>query len=366
MPHNILIIMLKSTFLSLKRWFFDISIYAKLVLILSVVLFVVGLLLIEWIQLEFHFVYIHHLKEYLPAEHLDSIFTGINILKEKVKWGMWVGGGILYVLSVYFIGFLSRWITRRVMHLAIMHQKIANGDLNLKTPVYGNDEIGRLETSFNEMVETLAIKEKYRRLLDQITDKTVVERLVKGEIELGGEERDVSILFCDIRGFTQLSSGIVPKDLIHLLNDHMTLLADIVEAHHGVIDKFIGDSLMVIFGSPRAYGNDAEDAFSAAKAMHEQRFYLNQKMNIPLQMGIGIASGKVVAGCMGSPKRMNYTVIGDRVNLASRLCAKAGPGEILIDQKTFDFLDHKTDIEPLLPLELKGFNQKVVAYRWGL
>jgi class 3 adenylate cyclase len=229
-------------------------------------------------------------------------------------------------------------------------------------PVRGRDEVAGLSAAFNEMAAGLAEKERYRAVLDLVADHEIAQELIDGRLTLGGELREVTVLFCDVRGFTALSEHMPPAEVIALLNAHMTALTTVVHAHHGVIDKFVGDSVIALFGAPRGTGRDAEHAVRAAREMIAARAALNAQGGRPLEVGIGIASGTVVAGCLGSADRLNYTVLGARVNLAARLCAQAGRMEILLDEETRR-LAGALAVEPLPPLALKGFSAPVQAYR---
>ncbi len=240
---------------------------------------------------------------------------------------------------------------------------IARGDLTVRVPVRRHDEVGRVAAAFNEMVAGLALKERYRSVLDVIADKAVAERLLAGAIALGGEMKEVSVLFCDIRGFTTLSERMPPHDVIAMLNEHMTALTAIVHAHHGIVDKFVGDALMAVFGAPTTTGDDALAAVDAARQMVDARRRLNATASPPLEIGVGIASGSAVAGCMGSAQRMNYTVVGERVNLAARLCAQAGPMQVLIDDTTRARVDARVAVEPVGNVRLKGFAAAVAVFR---
>jgi len=171
------------------------------------------------------------------------------------------------------------------------------------------------------------------------------------------------VLFCDIRGFTARTEHMAPADVIGFLNEHMTALTRIVHEHHGVVDKFVGDALMAIFGAPEAGVHDAYDAVRAGWRMLEARASLNAGARDALAIGIGIASGQVVAGCMGSLDRLNYTVVGERVNLAARLCSQAGPMEVLIDDPTRRQVADLVSVEALPAIKLKGFTTPVHAFR---
>jgi class 3 adenylate cyclase len=236
------------------------------------------------------------------------------------------------------------------------------GNFKVKVPVRSRDEIGELASSFNEMAEGLAQKELYRTVLNMVADEKVAHALVNGQLALGGEVREVSVLFCDIRGFTALTENMPPEQVIEMLNEHMTALMRVVKEHHGVLDKFVGDLLMAIFGAPARRENDTLNAGRCALQLIEERNRLNSTSRHQLQIGIGIATGNVVAGCMGSADRLNYTVLGERVNLASRLCSQAGPSQVLIDQNTKDKLGDLGRTTPLPALNLKGFRENVVAY----
>lgn len=148
-----------------------------------------------------------------------------------------------------------------------------------------------------------------------------------------------------------------------MLNEHMTALTRVIKAHGGVVDKFIGDCVMAVFGAPLRGGDDAVAAAQCAVRMIAERERANRTSRHVLRVGIGLATGPVVAGCMGSADRLNYTVLGERVNLASRLCAQAGPMEIVIDTNTRARLPESAVTEALAPLQLKGFEAGVRAFR---
>jgi class 3 adenylate cyclase len=229
--------------------------------------------------------------------------------------------------------------------------------------VRSRDEIGQLAFSFNEMAEGLAQKERYRTVLNQVADEEVAQKLISGEITLGGELRDVSVLFCDIRGFTPLTQNMPPGEVIEMLNEHMTVLMRVVKDHHGVLNNFVGDLLVAIFGAPVPRGNYTQDAAQCALRLIEERNRLNQSSRHKLQIGVGLATGNVVAGGMGSSDRFHYTVLGERVNLGSRLCSQAAAGDVLIDQDTRDRLGEMAVVETASALKLKGFSEPVQAFK---
>ncbi len=187
--------------------------------------------------------------------------------------------------------------------------------------------------------------------------------LARAESEL----RTVTVLFADIRGFTALSEKLSPEEVTQIINECFTLLAAEIEKVDGVIDKFMGDAIMALFGAPRAHENFPERAIIAAQGMLEQleQFSrrLEQRLGQTLQMRIGINTGPVVAGWIGSPGARSYTVMGDTVNLASRLEHGGRPGAIWVHETTYQQASYAFDFEPVGPLQVKGKSEPVQAYQ---
>ncbi len=189
----------------------------------------------------------------------------------------------------------------------------------------------------------------------------------EGSVQLGGSKRRVTVLFSDIRGFTSLSEAMSPDEIATLLTEYFTVMVEIVFEHGGTLDKFIGDAVMALWGAPIAHDDDPDRATRAAVAMQLALERLNDEWSRQgrprLSVGIGISLGDVFAGNIGSDRRLEYTVIGDAVNTAARLCAEAGPGEILIAEPLFRELATPPPGENLEPLPLKGKAQAVAVYR---
>jgi class 3 adenylate cyclase len=290
---------------------------------------------------------------------LQKLFRELAELRRKI---LGVGGLVLVVAFAVDLA-LAHGLTATIRELVAGTAQIQRGNFQVKVPVRSRDEIGGLASSFNEMAEGLALKEKYRSVLDKVTDKEVALQLMSGGVALGGELREISVLFCDIRGFTALTQNMDPAEVIRMLNEHFTPLTRVVYEHNGVVDKFVGDLIMAVFGAPKSYGNDALNAACCALEMIRERQKLNATSLYKIEMGIGVATGSAVAGCMGSQDRLNYTVLGKHVNLASRLCSKAGRMEVVIDKATLHRLGESQRVEPLAELELKGFSERVPAYK---
>lgn len=259
--------------------------------------------------------------------------------------------------------FLSRSLLRPVRALVRGTREIRQGKYATRVPVLRRDELGVLGESFNEMAGGLEERERYHNILVQVTDYEVARRLIRSP-SLGGERREVSVLFCDIRGFTAVTDGMAPEDVISMLNEHMTALTACVHECHGVVDKFVGDLIMAVFGAPESGGDDAGNAARCALEMVRLRSELNLVTQHPkLEIGIGVASGPAVAGCMGSENRLNYTVLGERVNLASRLCSAAPAGGVLLDAETVERLRGRAGGTWGDEMLLKGFSRAVRPFR---
>ncbi len=241
----------------------------------------------------------------------------------RLLWGL---AGLTLVGLAVSIGVgtrIARSVTRPVRVLAEDAGRVAQGDYSLHVDISQKDEIGDLATSFNHMVRGLAEKEKIRDLLGKVVSPAVAQRLLSKKIELGGEDVEVTVLFSDVRNFTALCEHRAPAEILTLINSYLTRISAVIEDHDGVIDKYIGDAVMALFGAPLAHDDDPLRAVKTAIGMRRVLAEFNLELAArdlpPLDIGVGINTAMVVAGNIGSPSRMNYTVIGDGVNLASRL-----------------------------------------------
>jgi adenylate cyclase len=187
------------------------------------------------------------------------------------------------------------------------------------------------------------------------------------EVKLGGEKRPVVVFFSDIRGFTSMSETMIPDEIATLLTEYFTEMVEIVFEHGGTLDKFMGDAIMALWGAPIQDEDAADRAIRAAMEQLSTLEKLNEKWAAEgrqqVGIGIGINFGEVFAGNIGSDRRLEYTVIGDAVNVASRLCSKAGAGEILVSEPFYRALTNPPEVEALEPLSLKGKAQAVPVYR---
>ena len=296
------------------------------------------------------------------AVPLESVLEPFSRIVRAMAWA----GAIALGFAVLLGSVLARGLSTPIRNLVAATGRVARGDYEFDVPVTSHDELGALATSFNEMIAGLRLKERYRGVLDKVVSREIADELMKGEVSLGGENREVTTMFADIRGFTALTEGMEPQRVIALLNEYARRGSDAVESEGGVVDKYVGDEVMAIFGTPLPQKNHALHAVRAALRLRDAMLELSEERvaqgEAPIGIGIGINTGNAVAGNMGSVKRLNYTVLGASVNLASRLCDVAAAGEILISAATYEAIRDDVDAVATAPRSLKGFAQDVMAY----
>lgn len=211
-----------------------------------------------------------------------------------------------------------------------------------------------------ELHAAVVDREASTRALREFVPSQVADRL--GSTPIEPEEVEATILFSDIRGFTTLSERLTPKEVASLLAAHLAAMAEVVLAHGGTIDKFAGDAVMAVFGAPDHVPDHAERALRCALAMQARQAELNEGAELPLEMGIGVNTGVVIAGTVGGAGRLEYTVVGDAVNVAQRLESVAGPGEVVASAGTVAAAPG-LPAEPAGAQEVKGRREPVEVYR---
>ena len=296
----------------------------------------------------------------------DKVFEGINATTRR---NMYLTAAVLSI-SILFIWFFSKTISTALKTLAGAARKIEGGVFEIDLTPKGRDEISYLTTSFNKMGTAL-------KIFGRFTNREIAVKAMRGEIKPGGFQKHASIFFSDIRGFTEKSetftkefgSGASDK-IVHWLNEYFTQMVDCVEKTSGVVDKFIGDAVMAHWGTAYTAGSPAKDAYNCVKAalmMRRALYELNKtrmpgdKANPEIVIGAGINTGIVTAGQLGSDMRMEYTVIGDPVNLASRIEALNKPlgTDILISEDTWNLVKFQFITEEMPSVTVKGKKKPV-------
>jgi adenylate cyclase len=275
---------------------------------------------------------------------------------------------IVLLIAIVFIWFFSKTISMPLQSLTAASAKIAAGDYELSLEAKTHDEIGVLTDSFVSMSRGLAERERLKTTFGRFTNKAVVERALSDDLTLGGETKTATIFFADIRSFTALSEKLEPREVVEFLNDYMTRMVACVEQTGGVVDKFIGDAIMGVWGGSSSAGSPAQDALSCVRTallmraaligFNQDRAAEKQKR---IRIGCGINTGAVVAGQIGSSNRMEYTVIGDAVNLASRTESLNKPlgTDILITENTWKLVKEKIVAQEMPAVHVKGKRKPV-------
>ena len=251
------------------------------------------------------------------------------------------------LIGLIFVGLaflFARTFTRPLKALTDSAGAIERGDLEqAHVAVSTEDELGRLTHTFNSMIDGIRARQRERDIFGRMVSPQVREKLLTGELKLGGENLRVSVLFSDIRGFSTMSEKMSPHDVVMLLNEYLKEMTEAVQPWGGYVNNFIGDAIVVIFGAPEARAECEFSAIRAAQAMKIRLDALNRRRaelgDPPIVTGIGISTGKVVAGQIGSLERFMYTVIGDAVNVAARLegLTKEFDGNpILVNSATYE------------------------------
>ena len=228
-----------------------------------------------------------------------------------------------------------------------------------------DEKIKGLVLAIEDITDVSKIKKTFKRYVS----KQVVDELLDDDakLNLGGEKREVTVLFSDIRGFTSMSEKMEPEKVVSTLNDYFSLMIDIVFKNNGTLDKIIGDELMIVFGAPTPSPDDTERAVQTAIEMQSKIETFNKQRNInkevPIKVGIGINKGLVVSGNIGSRDLMDYTVIGDTVNLGARLCSAAGPDEIITSSSVWFETKNIFKYKKLKPIKVKGKKEEIPVYR---
>ncbi|HOV14628.1 MAG TPA: adenylate/guanylate cyclase domain-containing protein, partial [Spirochaetota bacterium] len=306
----------------------------------------------------------HNLK-ILYINGINSIEMLIGILN----------GTIISLLYVFlFVRWTKKDIVSPIRELLSNMEKTKNGDLESFSIVRTNDEIGDLTEGYNSMLKGLQEREKIKHLFGQYLTKEISDEILKGNINLNGESYQATVMFCDIRDFTSISEKITTVEVFSFLNCYLDRMIDVILENNGIIDKFIGDGILAIFGVPVRSDNHSEDAVRSAFAMQKALKELNDDRikngQFPIKIGIGVHTGHLIAGNIGNSKKLEYTVIGDTVNIASRIekLTKEYSTSLLISETTFNNLKPGfVEIEKakkISDIEIRGKNERFNLYLW--
>lgn len=271
-----------------------------------------------------------------------------------------IGIGISYVIGTEF--------SRPIENLLRGTAEIMQGNFSYRSVHFKNDELGDLTLAFNDMAEGLRKKEIIKDAFGKYVNPEIVDMILAnpGGQWFQGKKVPATVMFTDIRGFTSFTEKTAPEEVVAALNDHFSTVTEIILNNGGQVDKFIGDSVLAVFGALMEYDDHAERAVRAAVTLQKAIRKENTgrvSVGASLKIGIGINSGEVIVGNIGSRQRMEYTVIGDTVNLASRLTHMAPPGEIIVSDSTHAMTAGVIRATKLEPVTVKGKSDPVQIYR---
>ncbi len=276
-----------------------------------------------------------------------------------IQLGLAALGLVVALAGIFASAFLARSVTAPVSRLVEATQAVAAGNFDLRLADTAQDEIGDLARSFNSMVQGLRERDNMRRFVSRSTLEMIQASLHRDVS--AGERVELTVFFSDMRGFTSFSERRPPEDVMRVLNECFALQAECVKKFQGDIDKYMGDSVVAIFSGEDMALNAVACGLGIQKAMRAHNASHSGVEH--LEVGIGIVTGEVVLGSIGSQDRQDFTVIGSAVNLCARLCAQAGPQQVLISESTFQRVQHMVQVERLEPVVVKGFREPVPVYR---
>jgi class 3 adenylate cyclase len=255
---------------------------------------------------------------------------------------------------------LARTVTSPVAKLVEGTRQVATGNFDYRLDVQSTDEIGDLAASFNKMIQGL----RERADMQKFVSVSTVEMIQSSHKKVSaGEKMVLTIFFSDMRGFTSMTENRPPEEIVKLLNTCLSLQAEKVKKFHGDIDKYVGDCVVALFQGEDMELNAIRCAVEAHRALDE--WNMANPSNPPIHIGIGIVTGEVILGSIGSEDRLDYTIIGSNVNLCSRLCSKAGPGETLLAESTYARVKGLVAAQRIDPIQVKGFTDPIPVYRMG-
>lgn len=280
-----------------------------------------------------------------------------------------------YFLSValFLVFVFSMTLTSPLETLTGLIHLVSKGnfDVNASQQVKSlfKDEVKELATAFDSMTEGLKERDKVKTLFNKFHGSSVTEDLMKKDVSIGGQTKEVIVFFSDIRGFTAFSEKRKPEEVVGMLNEYFAVMVKIINANGGIVDKFIGDAIMAVWGVPKSTKQDAHNAIKACLEMRRALADLNEKrMNRkepPLQIGMGLHAGSAISGTIGSDERMEYTIIGNTVNTGSRIesSTKAFGSDLLVSDTVLEKVGDSFLTEYAGSAEVKGRSEPLKLHK---
>ena len=309
-------------------------------------------------------------KKYVASVGADISAEFIHKALNKLLY-LGVGAFVAsFVFAMFAATFLARHASKAIEALANATLEIGKGNLDYRIQLRTGDEFEDLANAMNRMCEELEENQRIKSGFARYVSQHVLEQIVKakGSTKLEGEKRKVTVFFSDIRGFTHIAEQMDPQEVVSFLNEYFKSMLEIIFKHNGMLDKLMGDGIMAEFGAPIDDVEQEKNAVRTAIEMHETLRTLREKWKKegkpPLDIGIGIHTGEAIVGSIGSEQRMEYTAIGDTVNVASRLeqITRKEPYPIIISETTYASVKDEFSCHDLGSVELTGREKPIKAY----
>lgn len=300
---------------------------------------------------------------------VDAEVAGLEAMRRGVLGRLGVSLFVGLVLAFGAGLYSARTLAGPLDELVAATDRVSRGDYARQFAILAPSEFARVSEALNRMLAGLKERDLMRSTFERYVSRPVAEQILRepGRVILAGEHRTITVLFSDLRGFRWHTEHMSPEEVLKLLNEYFARMIDVVFAHEGTLDKFVGDGVMCLFGAPIEKEDDAVRAVRAGVAMQREVGWINAGRRsagqAEIKIAIGIHTGPVVAGNIGSERRLEYSVVGDTVNLAGRVQDEASEGEILITQATWDLVKPKVACVELDPRAIKGREDPVALFR---
>lgn len=291
---------------------------------------------------------------------VTSSMAAINAIIERNQLISLIAGAVTILLVWLVLRiFMKSVVVKPIGNIGSVVREVGNGNFLVSTNIKSNDEIGELSKRINEMI--IGLRERFQ--LEKFVSRQTVDYVKRADemgVKLGGERKAATVFFSDIRGFTSFSEKVEPEKVVAMLNTILSKQAEIVKKHEGDIDKYVGDELVAVFQGEKM----VRKAVCCAIEIQQMMKGVCDLVGDDIAIGIGINTGEMVMGAMGSEERMDFTVIGDAVNLGARLCSAAAPGQIIVSEYAAKFVmnDDSISLTKLEPIKVKGKAAAIEIY----
>lgn len=321
-----------------------------------------------------------YIGSFVKSPNFDIIvFSQINknlILEpaKNVKNKIYYISSLVLSLSIFIVYLFSKSITSSITILSRLVKKVSKGNFSVKSSHFIKnfflDETSELAEDFDNMTIGLMEREKAKNILNKFHGKAITENLLnKDLLNIEGEKKDVIVFFSDIRNFTNYSENHSPEEVVSMLNEYFELMVKIITSRGGTIDKFIGDAIMAVWGVPNSYETDHKNAMMACLDMRKELVELNKKRisrgQQPIVIGMGLHCGSAISGIIGSVEKMEYTIIGDTVNMAARIesSTKKIGTDLLVSESIIKYLSGLFIFEKINSIKIKGKSKQELLFK---